>query len=358
MSYKVIQWATGGVGQAAIAGILDHPELRLAGCWVHSEAKCGQDAGVLAGREPVGVLATNDVEEILAIEADCVLYSPLLPNEDEVVRLLESGKSVVTPVGWVYPFKTMNIGRLEAACFRGKTVLHGTGIHPGGMTERFPLVLSSLSRAITRVRSEEFSDIRTYDAPEVVSDLMLFGKSPEEALASPMVQFLSGGFSQSIHMVADALDVCIDSEIRTTHQVAVATQNIDTPIGVIEPGKVAAQRFCWQGMLGDHVVVEAIVNWFMGEEHFDQDWSFGSEGPRFEVEVVGDPPLKCVYHGLHPATVQAGLIRNEGIVATAMHCVNAVPYVCDAAPGIRSYVDLPLIAGRAAPHLVKWGGSR
>ena len=40
------------------------------------------------------------------------------------------------------------------------------------------------------------------------------------------------------------------------------------------------------------------------------------------------------------------LDRNQGIRATAMHCVNAIPYVCDAEPGIRTYLDLPLIAGR------------
>ena len=27
--------------------------------------------------------------------------------------------------------------------------------------------------------------------------------------------------------------------------------------------------------------------------------------------------------------------------------VNAIPYVCKAAPGIRTYLDLPLVAGRA-----------
>jgi len=35
-------------------------------------------------------------------------------------------------------------------------------------------------------------------------------------------------------------------------------------------------------------------------------------------------------------------------VATAVHCVNAVPYVCRAEPGVRTYLDLPLVAGRAA----------
>jgi len=72
---------------------------------------------------------------------------------------------------------------------------------------------------------------------------------------------------------------------------------------------------------------------------------------RFEVEVTGDPSSLLTFHGWHPASIEAGLIRNPGIVATATHCVSAIPYVCAAEPGIKTYLDLPLIAGRAAPHL-------
>ena len=49
MTYRIIQWATGNVGRAAIQGIVDHPELELVGCWVHSEDKAGRDAGEIAG---------------------------------------------------------------------------------------------------------------------------------------------------------------------------------------------------------------------------------------------------------------------------------------------------------------------
>ena len=59
--------------------------------------------------------------------------------------------------------------------------LHGTGINPGGITERFPLMISALVGSVTHVRAEEFSDIRTYGAPDVVRDWMLFGTTPEEA---------------------------------------------------------------------------------------------------------------------------------------------------------------------------------
>ena len=97
-------------------------------------------------------------------------------------------------------------------------------------------------------------------------------------------------------------------------------------------------------------VVTATVNWLMGEEHLDPDWSFGPEGERFEVEVTGDPSVKLTFKGLQPETVEAGLVRNPGIVSTANHCVNAIPYVVAAEPGIKTYLDLPLIAGRAAPQ--------
>jgi len=345
MGYRVIQWATGNVGRAAVEGVLSHPELDLVGAWVHSESKAGRYVGEICGVGTVGVRATNDVDEILRQEADCVVYSPLLPQPDEVVRLLESGKNVVTPVGWFYPRGMPGVAELEAACRKGGVSLHGTGIHPGGITELFPLMVSSLCRNVRHVRAEEFSDIRTYRAELVIREIMLFGKTPQEAKASPMLDLLGFGFGQSIDMVADVLGLKLDEKKAAKHEMAVATAPIETPIGVIEPGTVAAQRFTWQGLVGGRPLVTARVNWLMGEEHLDPPWKIG--GPRFEVELEADPPAFVTFRGLHPQFETVDLDRNPGIVATAMHCVNAIPYLCKAPPGICTYLDLPLIAGRA-----------
>jgi 2,4-diaminopentanoate dehydrogenase len=40
-------------------------------------------------------------------------------------------------------------------------------------------------------------------------------------------------------------------------------------------------------------------------------------------------------------------------VATAAHCVNSVPAVCAADPGIATYFDLPLFSARAAAELAR-----
>jgi hypothetical protein len=346
---RVIQWATGNVGRAAIEGIVQHPDLELVGCWVHSADKDGVDAGVLAGIDPVGVAATTDRDAILAMEADCVVYAPMLADPADVTALLASGKSVVTPVGWVYPFASRDVAALEATCRQAGVVLHGTGIHPGGITERFPIVLSALCTDITHVRAEEFSDIRTYATEFVVREVMMFGKDPQVAADSPMPRLLADGFGQSIDMIAAAMGVTLDDDKPVTHEWAVATAPIDTPVGVLDAGTVAAQRFTWSGTVDGTPVITAAVNWFMGEEHLDPPWTFGDEGERFEVTFDADPPLHVVFHGLHPESIEAGIERNAGIVATAMHCVNAIPYVCDAEPGIRTYLDLPPVAGRITP---------
>ena len=346
MALKVIQWATGNVGRAAIEGVVAHPDLELVGCWVHSADKDGRDAGELAGIDSIGVAATTDRDAILAMDADCVVYAPMLADHNDVLAILGSGKSVVTPVGWVYPFASRDVSDLESVCRDKGVVLHGTGIHPGGITERFPLMLSALCTDIRHVRAEEFSDIRSYATEFVVREVMMFGKTPDEAAKSRMGALLGDGFCQSIDMVAAELGVSLDAEKRTTHEWAVATAPIDTPVGTLEAGTVAAQRFTWQGLVDGEPVITAAVNWLMGEEHLDPAWSFGPEGQRFEVTIDGDPPAKLIFHGLHPESLAAGVERNAGIVATAMHCVNAIPYVCAAEPGIRTYLDLPLIAGR------------
>ena len=78
MSYRVIQWATGGVGRAAMEGVLAHPELELAGAWVHSPDKVGADVGDLCGMDPVGVAAT------------CLLYTSPSPRDRQKSRMPSS----------------------------------------------------------------------------------------------------------------------------------------------------------------------------------------------------------------------------------------------------------------------------
>jgi hypothetical protein len=346
MALKVIQWATGSVGRASLECILEHPDLELAGCYVHSGEKSGQDVGQILGTGPVGVTTTNDTGEILRLEADAIMYAPLIPSGREVSAILRSGKNVVTPVGWFYP-EQRDRDRLNQACAEGGVSIHATGIDPGGVTEVFPLVLSAMSSGVTFIRGEEISDIRTYGSADVVREVMLFGAPPEKARQGAMMSLLDSGYTQSTYLMTDALGIDRDQlRVERVLQTAVATAPIDSPIGVISPGEVAGQRFFWDGYVGDHHVSRVGVTWLMGEENLDPPWNFGEEGERFEMEVQGDPSTRVSITSWHPGTIEEGLRRNPGLVATAAHCVNAIPAVVAAAPGLHTSLDLPMITGR------------
>jgi hypothetical protein len=89
-------------------------------------------------------------------------------------------------------------------------------------------------------------------------------------------------------------------------------------------------------------VITVRTNWMMDDGHLSDGWKLGEQ--RFEVELEAEPPLLVTFHGLHPPVL--GEDSWKGLTAPAMHCVNAVPYVVNAEPGIKTYLDLPLIAGR------------
>jgi 2,4-diaminopentanoate dehydrogenase len=346
MSVRVLQWATGNVGRNAVEGVLSHPDLELVGARVYSPDKVGRDVGEVLGLGELGAPCVGSMDEVLGLSPDCVVYAPMLADPSEVQTLLRAGVNVVTPLGWFHVGDSPAVAATQAAALEGGATLHGTGIHPGGVTEQLPLVMSGFCRDVQHVRAEEFSDLRTYATEFVVREVMMFGKRPEESAQSPMVGLLGDGFGQSLRLVAQGLGWTLDDELRTTHEMAVATAPIDTPVGVLEVGTVAAQRFSWTGTVDGVPRVTARVNWFMGQAHLDPPWTFGPEGERFEVGLDATPPLEVTFHGFHPPSIDTDLSRNEGIVATAMHCVNSVPYVVAAAPGILTYLDLPLMPGR------------
>ncbi len=157
---RVIQWNTGKVGKLSTRAILDDPRLELVGAFALSPGKIGQDAGVLAGRPACGVKATDDVDALIALRADSVLYTPFEANLDHAIRLLESGADVISTNLF------LNLGgvqgevreQLEAACRRGDSSLYITGVNPGWVNS-ITAALTAICRKVESVQLVEFSGL-------------------------------------------------------------------------------------------------------------------------------------------------------------------------------------------------------
>lgn len=358
MAYRVIQWGTGSVGRHALRAVLDSPDLELVGVKVHNGEKAGKDAGALCGLPLTGVIATLDHRSLPLSRADCVLYMPMLPDYDEIAHLLRSGVNVITTAANVYP-KTYGeeiVGKLQAACREGNSSFHGSGINPAFMSDVLPLTLSGLSHKPRRIIVQEVADVNHYasTAPEIMLDNIGFGKAPQDALQpdNPFITWMSAYFRESMEMICDHLGVTLES-VRSNHEVAVARSRVTLDCGrIIEPGTVACRRFEWQGVVRGRTAIVLRTYWKTTMD-IDPAWPVGSEREvEWTVTIEGTPSYQCKIStcaSFDPNDEECGRGGEEAaVIGTAVHAVNAIPYVCAAPPGIRTFLELPIIAGRAA----------
>lgn len=351
MAYRVIQWATGGVGKLALHAILGRADFELAGVLVHSEAKGGKDVGTLLGQAPVGVTATRDVDAILALEADCVCYTAHGETRvkaclKEICRILASGKNVVTTSipGAIYvPGMEPEIAaRLEAACKAGGTSLFGSGIEPGFAGDLLPLTLMTMSEQVRSVRSQEIFSYADYPVAATVFDVFGFGRPPafRPLMTLPGVQRAAWG--PAVQMVAAGLGVTLD-EMRETYETVVSERRLEVAAGVIEVGTVGAVRFETIGIVnGAPAIVIEHINRMSAD--IAPHWPSAARDGTYRVIIDGRPSLTCesfLGDGVKTHSV-------DGMIATAMRVVNAIPYVCEAPPGLVSALDLPLTLPRGA----------
>ena len=101
MTYRIVQWTTGNVGKSSVKAIAANPTLELVGCYAWSPEKAGRDVGELCGIEPLNVKASNDIDALLALKPDCVVYNPMFADVDELVRILGAGINVVGTAGFI-----------------------------------------------------------------------------------------------------------------------------------------------------------------------------------------------------------------------------------------------------------------
>ncbi|MET9972363.1 dihydrodipicolinate reductase, partial [Streptomyces sp. NPDC006356] len=209
--HRVVQWATGNIGSRTLRAAIRHPRLEVVGVYAHSAAKEGKDAGALCGLPPLGVRASRDLDAVLALEADCVLYTPRELDPDAVCALLAAGTNVgATRTDFHHP-TAMDPAlrrRVEAACDRGGASIHSTGISPGFSTEVLPLALASLQRRVDALTIEEFADLSRRDSPGLLFEVMGFG-GPAGAVDERRLSNLRASFGPSLRLVADALGLAV-----------------------------------------------------------------------------------------------------------------------------------------------------
>lgn len=348
MTYRVVQWGTGNVGYHSLRHIIQRPDYELVGLHAHSSHKIGKDAAEIAGLPGrTGVIATNDVESLLALKPDCVVYNAIgemRPNEAvaDLARILRSGVNVVSTalVYLIHPPAADPSLRepLVEACEQGQSTLFVNGIDPGFSGDVLPLAALQVADQIEEILVQELYSYATFRDPAFTGAAFGFG---QPSSATPWVGLpgaLSYGWGTMIRMMADRLGIKLD-EIRESFEREYTNEAFDTPMMHVPKDTCAAVHFRVEGMAyGRPVVIAEHVN-YLRDDIIGAHWPRPPKGRQgvHRITITGNPSvqLELAMSSPHGDHVYGSL------QAAALRVVNAIPEVCNHSPGLVSTLDLP-----------------
>ena len=345
---RVVQFSTGNVGRHSLQAIIGRPDLELVGVHAAGPNKIGRDAAELCGlSEPTGVIATDDIDTLVALKPDCVVYTSQgetrpLEAIEQMSTFLSAGINVAaTSMVWLVAPRQVDDwlrAPLEQACEAGNASLYVNGIDPGysGDTE----VHTALS-LVTRARSitvQEIFDYANYDDYEFTGKSMGFGTVPDDE--TPIL-FLPGVLTSMwggpVRNLADQLGVELD-EVRQRTEPWYTPERIECKMATVEPGQMAAVRFAVEGVRGGLPVITM--------EHITRltaaaapDWEYPPDHQVgvHRVVVEGDPRVELNTHVSHPVLDST----EAGCISTAARVVNAIDWICRAPKGLIAVEDIP-----------------
>lgn len=350
MTYRVVAWSTGNVGKHALAGIEARPDLELVGLWVSNPDKIGKDAGELAGLgRSLGVLATGSVDDVLALQPDCVINTAMADDRlfdalGDLEKLLRAGINVVAsgPVFLQFPSGGgAGLAKgVQQAAIDGGASLFVNGIDPGFANDWLPLSLTAISERIDEVRCMEILNYNTYDQPMILFDVMGLGRPMDNIPMILQPGILTMAWGSVVQQIAAGLDVQLDG-IEEWYERIEAPEDFEIDSGTIAAGTVGALHFEVRGMKGGRAVI-VLEHVTRLRDDLAPDWPQPAGHGCYRVVVSGEPNYTLDLQLLGTD----GDHNTAGLKATAMRLVNAVPAVVAGAPGLLTALDLPLITGR------------
>ncbi|ORW97964.1 dihydrodipicolinate reductase [Mycobacterium sp. IEC1808] len=341
MAYRVVQWSTGNIGTRALGVLLDRDDFEVVGVHAFGSDKVGRDAGELAGQAPVGVAATDDVDALIALKPDCVNYMPRAIDYDLVIGMLRAGINVVTTGDFVTgTHHPTELPALQQAARQGGATFLGTGFEPGFINVVAGF-LTGACRTVRSVKLVETLDCTTYPVQDVWK-VLGFGKTPREPVThlDPATQRYGLGYFETLDMIATMLGTELDSKDAFVEP-AVLTRDLNLGWVDYAAGTAGGQRRTYRGFRGGRPVVELAICWTMSDDALDPKWT---DPKGFSVAIDGQPRVDATIRFGEPGQDVMTVLMDS----TAVAAVNAIPFLCEAPPGVITPIDLPIMGSHGA----------
>lgn len=330
---RVVQWGLGAMGGGMARLILDKEGLSLVGAIDTRPEYVGRDVGDVLGLGRIlEVTVTDDPASVLDPDrVDCVVIATTSWVAEQIADLRTIVTAGINCISIAEEMACPQAQNPELAAEldqlaheHGVTVL-GTGVNPGLSMDLLVVALTAGCHEVTSIEASRVNDLSPY-GPTVMRTQGV-GLTPEEFERGVADGSVDGhiGFPESARMISDALGLGID-RIEQKREAIVSTVRRETPHIVIEPGMVAGCKQTLTGYRGDELVLTLV--------HPQQ------VRPELEGQGTGD---YITIHGT-PEVVMQITPEYAGGVATKGIAVNSIPRVVEAAPGLKTMLDLPVPA--------------
>lgn len=322
---RVLSIGLGPIGQAAARLAAGKSGMELVGAVDLDPEKVGQDLGELLGESAWGIHVEDRLSAALErLKPDVAIHctssfipkvvSQLIEVASAGVNLVSSTEELLVP-DHRHPEMAQQI---HQAALRGGATVVGTGVNPGYAMDFLAVLASAVCYQVEGVRCRRVVDAGTRRLP--LQRKVGAGLTSEEFAARKAAGgFGHIGMEESVVMVSRGLGLNLD-RVEQTLQPVLAERTHQTPFLTVEAGQVAGIRNIGRGSFQGETLIE-----------LDLTMAVGSADPRDEVELLGEPPVKLTFPQGIP-----------GDQATAAILVNSARQVVEAAPGLRTVLDIPV----------------
>ena len=336
--YKVIVWGLGNVGKVAVKMCMEKKSLKLVGAIDVDPKKVGRDVGEIFNYGKAGVIVSDDIEKVFALDADVILcYTPLvrdekggfMPSAKDIVRALKAKKNVITTIPISYPEATAPdiYALIDAAAKENGVSFLPSGLLPGAYASYIPMVMGGLMSRVDRVVIESGEDDQHNNSSWV--KVFGYGVDPKQFPCDKLKYGIVSYYRDGVYEVGNKLGLTF-TELRGDHEVFTAPCDLKVAWGIVPKGTISGHRFTISG------VVDGVEKVTLRYVHKICDDKVKEPTICDKIHIDGSPrTLDLELTGMMPL--------DDSYVTSAAPSVNVIPMVVEAAPGFRHALDLPVV---------------
>lgn len=347
---RVFQVATGNVGSEMIRRLGKRADLALVGVHCYTPDKIGRDVGTLVGLEPIGVVATGSIEDIVAAKPDVVTFHGVFPDEDLYLAVLEAGINIVTTADWItghhrdlnhpHPSGRPWTEIIDEAAKRGGVSFYGTGANPG-LNQILGIVSTMGVAEIENITTIESADVSCHHSVQTWKEVG-YGLPVDDPALPGMLRKYTEVFADSVWLTADACGVELD-EVVFSYELGACTRDIDLGWYQMPQGSLGASYIKYRGLIDGVPKIETHLEWQM-TPHTEPHWEIRG---GYIAQIKADPQIynkQLVFPAPGADFSNVDDLAAIGMTLTGMPALNALKAVVEAEPGIVTSADLPLRA--------------